>query len=205
MREFDFYGSWRDSFEILGAILDTGKASAFFDGPYMESKAKFYDELTPELQARLSTEGGGVYLWLPSISTLPLRFGRWESGSYAGQYYVTSGGPYLSLSFPACYIEGPEGPRLVLDAGENIRLGVGTLSCPHEFYVPDPGIVVKMPKAAQERDEEFRKIIKAHCRRFGPNKRWVGRHAIRLLEEGKAEVVSPGYYMSRARKSVPNP
>lgn len=204
MREFDFYGSWDDSFAIVAAILATGKATAFYDLPYLEPKARFFDNLTPKLR-EMAVKRGGILLWLPGISSLPLRFGIWDTGVYDGKYYVDGGGPYLNLALPACYEEGPDGPRPATVITGPVRLGVGTLSCPHEFYVPDPGIVVKMPKAAQERDEEFRKIIKAHCRRFGPNKRWVGRHAIRLLEEGKAEVVSPGYYMSRARKSVPKP
>lgn len=193
MRQFDFYGSWDDSFAILAAILATGKAVAFYSKPYLEPKARFFDRLTPELE-EIAMARGGLYLWLPGISSLPLRFGQWDSGIYAGQYFVLGGGPYLDLALPGCYEEGPEGahPSRSVDGG--IRLAAGFLSCDHEFYVPEAEIVVKMPKAAQERDEEFRKIIKAHCKRFGPKKQWVGHHAIKLLEEGKAKVTGFGFY-----------
>lgn len=194
MREFDFWGSWDDSFAIVAAILSTGKATAFADKPYAEPRAQFFDKLTPELQEIARTQST-LYLWLPGISdSIPIQFGRWDSGIYAGQYYVTGSGPYLNLTLPACYEEGPEGPRPATGACGLIYLNVGTLSCGHEFYLSNPGVVVKMPRAAQEIDEEFRKIIKAHCKRFGPKKRWVGQHAIKLLQEGKAEVISPGYF-----------
>jgi len=42
-----------------------------------------------------------------------------------------------------------------------------------------------MPRAAQEIDDEFVKIIKAHCKRFGPKKRWVGHHARSYLRREK--------------------
>jgi hypothetical protein len=194
MREFDFWGSWDDAFAIVAAILGTGKTTIFVDKPYAEPRAQFFDKLTPELQELARTQSK-LYLWLPGISdSIPIQFARWDSGLYAGQYYVTGRGPYPELVLPACYEEGPEGPRPATGTGGLIRLGVGTLSCGHEFYLPNPGVVVKMPRAAQEIDEEFRKIIKAHCKRFGPKKRWVGQHAITLLQEGKAEVVSPGYF-----------
>lgn len=193
MREFYFYGVWEDSFAVLAAILNTGKATAFADRPHPEPKARFFERFTPEFQ-EVAKERGGFYLWLPGISSLPLEFGRWDSGIYAGKYYVSGGGPYLTLLLPGCYEEGSEGPRRPTGTGSVIKLGAGCLSCPHEIYVDNPGIVVKVPKAAQERDEEFRKIIKAHCKRYGPKKRYVGRNAIQLLEEGRAEVTSPGYY-----------
>ena len=107
---------------------------------------------------------------------------------------MTGNGPYLDLMFPTCYEEGPEGPRPATGNRGIIRLGAGCLCCNHQFYIPHPGIEVRMPRAAQERDEEFRRIIKAHCKRFGPKKRWMGHHAVKLLEEGKAEVVGFGFY-----------
>ena len=194
MREFYFYGSWEDSFAILEAILGTGKALAFYDRPYPEPKARFFDKLTPELREIAGTHGG-FGLWLPGISDpVPLRFARWDSGVFAGQYFVTGDGPYLNLSLPGCYAQGPEGSRSAAGANGLLKLAAGCLSCAHEFYLPEPGIVVKMPRAAQEVNDELVKIIKAHCKRFGPKKRWVGHHARMLLEDGKAEVVSPGYY-----------
>jgi len=184
MRQFEFWGTWEDSFAIIAAILDTGKATAFRSKPYAEPQAQFFDRFTPDLR-EIARERGALYFWLPGISYFPLRFARWESGIYAGQYFVTGGGPFLQLSLPACHEEGGL-----------TRLGCGDLSCDHEFYEPDARIVVKMPKAAQQIDDEFVKIIKARCKRFGPKKRWVGHHARKLLEEGKAEVTSPGYYKS---------
>lgn len=193
MREFHFWGSWDDSFSIIAGILGTGKATAFASKPYKEPKARFFDKLTPELQ-EIARDRGKLLLWLPGLSRLPLQFEQWDSGIYAGQYFVADGGPYLELLLPGCNEEGPKGLRQATGASGLIRLGAGCLSCDHQFYIPDPGITVRMPRAVQETDEEFRKIIKAQCKRFGPKKRWVGRHAIKLLEEGKAEVVGFGFY-----------
>src|SRR4051812_44477327 len=136
MREFYFYGSWDDSFAIIGAILDTGRVTAFASKPYMEPKARFFNKLTPELQ-EIARARGALRLWLPGISSFPLQFGRWDSGVYAGQYFVTDGGPYLNLSLPGCYEEGPEGPGPATGVGGPIRLAAGCLSCDHEFYVPE--------------------------------------------------------------------
>lgn len=183
MRQFDFWGSWDDSFAIITAILSTGKALAFPDMPYAEPQVRFFEQLTPEFQT-IARARGKLFLWLPGISdSLPIRFGKWDSGIHAGQYFVTGSGPYLELVLPGCYREGGL-----------IQLRSGFLACDHEFYLPDAKIVVAMPRAAQELHDEFVKIIKSHCKRFGPKKRWVGHHARKLLEEGKAEVASAGYY-----------
>jgi hypothetical protein len=192
MREFHFYGSWDDSFAILEAILATGKATAFFPKPHPEPKVRFFDTVAPDLREVTQT-GGQVHLWLPGISSLPLGFEQWDSGIYAGQYFVLGGGPYLTLSLPGC-IEAPEASDSVSGKSGLFSLDAGNLSCPHEFYVSGAEIVVRMPKAAQERNEEFRKIIKAHCKRYGPKKQWVGLHAKKLLEEGKAKVGGFGFY-----------
>ena len=143
MRQFDFWGSWDDSFAIIAAILGTGKAVAFPSKPYKEPKARFFDKLTPELQ-EIAKDRGKLFLWLPGISDpIPIQFERWDSGIYAGQYFVTDDGPYLNLALPGCYEEGPEGARPAMSGSGHIRLASGFLSCGHEFYLPQRGADVE--------------------------------------------------------------
>src|SRR6266540_1924481 len=108
MAQFDFLGTWNDSWGILAAILGTNDYSLVPDLLYDKPEPLFVTEIDDSAKEMLLNGKRNGFLWSWQFSRFPPVMKRIEGGEAAGKYYVGlgEGGPYLRLVLPGGYEEG---------------------------------------------------------------------------------------------------
>ena len=103
MREFAFFGTWKDSWAVLEAIEQLGMFWMVPDLWYERPEPLLYQHVDDSLKGML-TERRRLFLWSAAFASEfpPLREG---SGATRGRYRVPTaiGVPLLQLVVPPCY------------------------------------------------------------------------------------------------------
>jgi hypothetical protein len=120
MAQFDFYGNWEDSWQVVESILLNKNIKVLPDMWYDKPVPKYFTKLNEELK-QLLLKKRRLYLSHYEVSIYRPIFEICEKGIMIGKYSVSSnwGGPFLDLTLPGVFdIEGV------------IQLGPGTLTYP---------------------------------------------------------------------------
>jgi hypothetical protein len=179
MPQFDYLGTWEDSWGILQAIARPGDVRFVPDLHYEEPHPFLIRDIDDALKVILK-ERPSVFIWSTMFSKYPPYLERIDSGRDAGLYYVdiSRGGPGLHLTLPACYRED-----------DNLHLAPGMLSCQRLWLNPGterwekPNKDVKLGyKAIVARMKTQLECYRAHV------DIWAGSGALRELQQKKATI-----------------
>lgn len=179
MAEFDFLGSWSDSWGILAAILANSEYSLVPDLLYDKPEPLFVTTINDSVREMLLDRRNG-FLWSTKFSRFPPVMWRIEGGEADGKYHVGlgEGGPYLRLVLPACYEE--EGV---------LNLGLGSLYYPKWTTKPGTKIVIKPSPELRRGFKEVKSVLVRHLVPLKSHPDiWIGQDANRLVEEGRARI-----------------
>jgi hypothetical protein len=179
MAQFEFLGTWNDSWNILAAILEHSEYSLVPDVKYDKPELLFVTKIDDPVKEMFLDRRNG-FIWSTKFSLLPPSMNRIEGGVNVGKYYVspTEGGPVLRLVLPACYEEGGV-----------INLAPGMLSCPRATIKPGTNVAEKPSPAVRAGFKEVKAIIKRQLVRLKVRADiWSGQEASRLVEENRARI-----------------
>jgi hypothetical protein len=188
MPEFHFYGSTLDRKTILEGLFGLG-FRAIPNRNFPDETLVEFRSVSEEL-VQATAVNKLLYVSGP-FTTRPPALTKIESGAYKGTYVIEAtlknGGPLLALSLPSCVTEGGR-----------IRLGPGSLFHPREFW--DDGITQPVPPSEELR-EAYRRVKKVimentRARRVMVAIR-IGQDALRLFDEGAADILVNGKWLSR--------
>lgn len=128
MAQFDFIGTWTDSWAVLSAILEPGDIRLVQNLKYEIPILRFLTTIE-EIHA-LCLEGNCRFFVASEMFTRhPPCLERIESGVNSGRYSVnySKGGPLLDLMLPFCYRYEAGVPIPAFDGGLELHLAVGIL------------------------------------------------------------------------------
>lgn len=152
MAEFNFYGCWQDSLEILTKLALGEKFRFFVDKHYDQPEAKWLNILEDGFMDGLESPAA-FGLWSSDYSIFPLTF---ESYAYHGKTYYeikhSYSGPILRLLLPANNINNSGG----------VQIGHGWASYPSVFYHPRTHEPYPPPETLSSAFAEIKKTIKAY-------------------------------------------
>jgi hypothetical protein len=179
MAQFDFVGTWNDSWGILATILENSEYSLVPNLLYESPEPLFVTKIDDLVKAMLLDRGDG-FLWSTKFSRFPPVMKRIEGGEAAGKYYVglSEGGPYLRLTLPACYADE-----------EVINLAPGHLYYPKWTTRPGTHIAIRPSPELRAGFREVKAITERQLVRLKVRPDiWSGQEASRLVEEGRARI-----------------
>ena len=179
MAQFNFLGTWNDSWGILAAILAHSEYSFVPDLYYDSPEPLFLTKIDYGLKEMLLDRRNG-YIWSTKFSVDTLGMLSTKEGQNAGKYSVgsTEGGPVLRLVLPPCY-----------EQGGVINLGPGMLSCPRWTIKPGTYDAKKPSAELRAGFKEVKAILKRQLVRLKVRPDiWSGQEASRLVEEGRAKI-----------------
>lgn len=184
MAEFVYGGNWEDSWSIVDALLERDDLALLADLVYQEPRPIYLSAFrdNSELQSQLK-ERRWFYIAGKKFSHHPPQFVRREGGSAAGTYWIDNnkGGPFLSLTLPACYIEN--GITMI---------GSGSLVYYDEYRNPKTGQWEKPSPALISAYKEIKALLKKYLVRhkLPCGFIWIGRNALSMLQNGTAQLAN---------------
>ncbi len=178
--QFNFIGTWNDSWAVIEAILTRGETTLIPDLWYETSIPLSFHELDESLKSLLR-QRRRVYIWCKAFSPFPPVLERQESGPNAGKYFVrlALGGPGLELTLPACF-----------EAQGVVNLNFGSLSYARETFNPETRQWDKPSLELKAGYADVRAHLREHVLRQESDV-WAGPDAIQLLRKGRAKMVNP--------------
>jgi hypothetical protein len=184
MRQFNYYGTWNDSLDVVQAILKRGDIRVIHDsGIWHRPVAKYFHVLTEELETLLKTR---PFLFLyGKFSRFEPGFVLQENGPNAGTYWVSikRGGPGLELGLPVCF-----------ENNGTICLGSRFLAYPAEYLNPETHLWERQCEEVRSTFSELRLLMKKCClkRKKMNSPLFIGPRALELLNQGKARIIDRG-------------
>lgn len=179
MVEFQFYGTWDDTWRLLRAVLAREGTACVADLAYHDAKPVWIRTLTSHAKEILRRRRR-VYVFGEDFSTRPPCLVQHLSGPLAGRYfvYLAGGGQGLELALPNCHME------------EGIwQLGAGRLTHPHEFWNGERGRWEKPSANLRAAFTDVRMRLRAELEHHMPIRDlWVGPSAWKLVRGGKARI-----------------
>jgi hypothetical protein len=188
MAQFDYLGTWQDSWAILNAILEPGDVRLIPDLKYLKSRPNFryytkpepliFTSLNDELKEIMLVRRAG-FLFSDKFSRSPPWFDSIEIDGQK-QYYVRSscGGPCLDLTLPACY----EAEGLLKLASAHLYYARHTWNPATEVWEPPS---LELRAGYKEILNRMKRHLVRH--RFHMDI-WTGRDALQLLQHNKARI-----------------
>ncbi len=189
MAQFDFAGTWVDSWAHLERLVDTGRFSFVVDKWYTEPVPLQFRALDEDIRD-IVRHRRGVYLFSDSYSRFPVAFGPPTSN---GLMLIApkEGGPSLELVLPACFEK--EGKT---------HLRSGWLMHQPYFQNPETGEWYRAPEELRLAYKQVcallrRGLVKRYMRIYpvkaSPPRcviqtKWIGPDGAALLEAGAAEL-----------------
>lgn len=185
MPQFDFLGTWEDSWALLDSILDREGVQALPDQWYGSNIPIGFSKLNEELKAILKKKRR-LYLVSKDFSLLPPFLKKQNTGEMAGKYAIveTYAGPLISLTLPACYLKN-----------DLTNLNFGALSYPTKIFNPVTRSLQPPSRELKAAYNDIRQRSKRILVRHKIASSWIyiGRNAFNLLKAGDAEIAAPGY------------
>jgi hypothetical protein len=170
MRQFDFLGTWDDSWLMIEALLRLDGYHLIYDLNYAAPHYQILTELNEESK-QLLQQRGRLYIMANTFSESPPVFSRIQNADGATWYSISiqEGGPFLSLTLPACY-----------DESGRTNLANGSLSFQKQTLDPTSG---KWIPPSDILTHEFKKIVRMLKSRFLVRHRihtsvWIGANAL---------------------------
>ena len=180
MAQFDFLGSWDDSWRIMASILGIDHIRVIPNLKFDRAEPTFISILDEGAKALL-LQWRFVCLFSTKFSRFPPEMHRIEGGVNSGKYSVdlAAGGPGLGLSLPACY-----------EKDGRWNLACGMLYYARNTLNRETGLWEKPTPELVAGYKEVKGVIRRHLvgRHDFAKGVPIGRDAIRLLQEGKARV-----------------
>lgn len=182
MSQFDFYGTWSDSWELLKIALKYDTV-LIPDCWYEEPKPILFKDITDELK-QLMFKKRRLFIWGKDFSNFEPGFIIQLSGPRKGMYSTGAeyGGPCLDLTLPACF-----------ERNDIINLSCGTLTYPKEYKNPNTSKWEKSSETIANKYKTIRKDFKKRLKEYRVGKYiWIGEDALALLQNGKAKIIDRG-------------
>ncbi len=179
MAQFQFLGTWDDSWGILDAILEHPEYSLVPDLYYDKPEPLFVTKIGDAAKRMLLDRRNG-FIWSTKFSLYSPNLKQVKEGQNAGKYYVdpTGQGPVLRLVLPACYEEGGV-----------INLAPAMFSCPRWTVKPGTYDAMKASPELREGYKEVKAVIRKQLVRLKVRPDiWSGREASRLVDQNQARI-----------------
>jgi hypothetical protein len=183
MSQFDYFGTWEDSWEILDIILNNEDVELIPDMWYETSIPLKFKQVDENLKNILRKKRR-LFILGKYFSIYPPCLKKKEDGPMIGKYnlYANYGGPSLDLSLPVCF-----------EKDNIINFGSGILSYPKEFLNPHTGIWENSTQNLKDAYKRICSLLKKHLIRHKINSNiWIGNNALTLLKAGKAQIYDKG-------------
>ncbi len=183
MAQFDFYGTWLDSWKLLEVLLEKD-LSLIPDKWYKKPDALFFKEITEDLKDLIHKKRR-VFICGKKFSLFQPLFVQQKSGPKQGQYSIGAeyGGPYLDLTLPACF-----------EKDDIINLSCGTLTFPKQYKNPETNEWLNAPAELKISYKDTCGDFKKKLKRFKYKKYiWIGEDALGRLKTDKVKIVDKGF------------
>lgn len=210
MAQFVYYGTWKDSLQIIGHLADLKRFTFIIDMPYSSTVPYQFSNLSPDILDILE-KYHRLFLWSEEYSMFSLDFGKpFKGGTY--RIETQSSGPVLDLTLPRC-----------VPFSDKQRFVWGMLYYEKYYYNRETSEWIKPPEVLKRVYLEVSRLIKKELEvrympvtrlttlgnyKPGAEKLWIGRNGVKLLDEDKAgiqvgsDTLVTGKMMSRSRKDV---
>jgi hypothetical protein len=185
MRQFDFFGTWFDSWTIVEAVLRLGQVEIIPDLWYEHPNCVRISTLTERWKQLLQSRRRFFIV----REGMPLRangFVKQITGNRAGQYRIDLVSLALGVecTLPACYEEDGR-----------VMLGSGSIYLADEFWLePSEQIAVPPDDDTIMLYKQVVECVKQNCvqQRLIRFKGWIGKDGAKLLNAGQAIVKDRG-------------
>jgi hypothetical protein len=186
MAQFEYLGTWVDSFEILKILINNNSLTLIGNLWYEKNDTSGLYVITEnnDESRNYIKKYRNLFIWDKSITKFPPMLVKQNSGPKAGWHRLSyqRGGPMLDLTFPGCS-----------QSDDSINLSIGILACPPYYENPETKEMEKTPNDVKVLFKLLCKDIKRQLVRYKHNIYiWTGKDAVRLLGEGKARITSLG-------------
>lgn len=179
MAEFQFYGTWDDTWAVLKAVLRRESIAFVADLAYHYPRPVWIRTLTSHAREMLHRRRR-VYVFGEDFSTRPPCLVQQMTGSVAGKHfvYLAGGGQGLELALPNSHLD--EGVW---------QLDAGRLTYPHEFWNGERGRWEKPTTALKGAFLDVKARLRGELEQHLPIRDlWIGPHAWDLVRDGKARI-----------------
>jgi hypothetical protein len=190
MAQFDFLGTWTDSWLILHALLEPGDILLVADMDYDRPEPLFVRTVEEAQEEPLRARSW--YLWSEQFSKHPPFLERMELEDNQEQYWVnvSTAGPLLQLVLPGCYRYDAAGVAVhAFDGGPGLHLAPGMLSHQREYLDPQTQTWERASAAVKAGYKEVLHRMKTKLVRHRFHVPiWTGRDALREVQENRARI-----------------
>ena len=191
MAQFDFLGTWQDSWEIITSILKPGDASLIADVTYDMPQAPLLTSID-DIQQQCFVGQRKFFVHSTKFSRNPLHWSQIDAGPNQGKNFIAErkGGPLLTLALPPCYrYDSQHNATNAFEDGSDLHLGCGTLLC-HRRYWNEQALNWELPsEAVKSGYKEILQRMKTHLVRHQFHVPiWVGKDALKQIQTGKASI-----------------
>jgi hypothetical protein len=185
MAEFNFFGSWKDTIDILIQLLDSQPFRVIADIAYIEPLAYEVKSITDDTLNVLK-RNHHIFLASESYARYPIKFSEPNKGGHIGVLQLESG-PLMDMLLSDVY-----------EANGKWRVGRGRIAYPPYFIIPNTNNAYKPPQKLKDAFALSKKIIQKNMtRRYwrwmvevgksGETRPtietlWIGKDAIDLIE-----------------------
>lgn len=177
MAQFDFLGSWDDSWKLVDSLLNRPGTTLYLDYWYKEPVRLCIKQLAMR-EKELLRKHKGVFICGEDFSLLPPQFSKVGNGEVLYRLRENEGGPCLDLGLPACY-----------ERDGIINLAHGMFSYSHTYLNPESQQWEPASPQVIAAYKEIQGLFKQHLVRHKFHKYiWTGRHALQLIQSGKARI-----------------
>lgn len=181
MAQFDYLGSWQDSQGIVGGLLRRPGTRLLVDDWYTKPIPTCID-VPPRDARQLVQEWRSIFITGADFSPFPPQFSKVENGEVLYRIRGNEGGPCLRLTLPACY-----------EQDGMIYLAHGMFYYYREYLNPNTKAWEPPSPEVKAAYKEILRLIKQHLVRHKFHTPiWIGRDALRLLQEDKARITGFG-------------
>lgn len=194
MAEFEFYGTFEDSWTQLERLVAANRFTFLIDMAYKERKPFEFKELTEEIK-QILIRHPKVFLWSDVYSRFPPFFTQSNDGIFS--IYPLKGGPSLELSFPRSF-EHETKTRLVAGylmhqtSYANAEIG-GNYIVPEELRHAYAVVKQILQRNLVKRYAQVH-IFRNGLPRDEVDICWIGQNALALLDAGTAEIQIAGQW-----------
>ncbi|MBS0260476.1 MAG: hypothetical protein JSS02_00860 [Planctomycetes bacterium] len=181
MAQFDFLGTWNDSWDVVSAILEPGDVRLIPALMYEQPQARFLSRLG-EVHELCLAECARFYISCERFTRHPPEFWEIKAGKNKGRFAIDDrkAGPLLDLSLPGCFRYDDVGvPYLAIEGGPGMHLAPGTLSNQREYLNPDTQEWEWVAEAVKAGFKDIVRRVKKRLLRHQFHKPiWIGRNAL---------------------------